>query len=105
MPLRITNEIVDIPLNGGMVKGILNGDETNWNFQSLNKDFLALFASGIVYSHTYMDVATSRYEHNRFQLAIAAHVQELLEEKRRIARVPSPAQRALPPTRRYVAVR
>ena len=81
MPPRIQNEIVDIALNGVTVKGILDGDENKWSFQSLNKQFLALFADGIVNSFTYLGVDSRHYEHHRCQLAIAAYVKDLLEER------------------------
>lgn len=98
MPTRITNEIVDIPLNGVLVKGILNGDESSWSFQSLNKSFLMLFPDGVVNSYTYLDASRTQYEHHMFQLGIAAHMQELLRERR----VTKP-QRPACVVRRYVA--
>jgi hypothetical protein len=82
MSIHITNEIVDIPLNGGIVKGILNGDESSWNFQSLNKDFMVLFPTGIVFSHTYLDTSTLHYEHHKFRMELAAKVNELVAERR-----------------------
>lgn len=94
MSRRITNEIVDIPLNGGLVKGILNGDETSWNFQSLSMEFLALFTGGIVHSHTYLGVSTMQNEQERAKLAIAAHLKALLEERR--AAAPKPRAAAYP---------
>lgn len=60
----------------------MNGDETNWNFQSLSMEFLALFGRGIVHSHTYLGVSTMQNEQERFKLAVAAHLNELLEERR-----------------------
>jgi hypothetical protein len=102
MPTRIKNEIVDIPLNGGLVKGILNGDENNWSFQSLNRSFLALFAEGIVHSYTYLGVDTRNYEHHRFQLAIAARAHEILDQRRELAKLPPVNQKIMPAVRRYV---
>lgn len=103
MPLRITNEIVDIPLNGGMVKGILSGDETAWSFQSLNMDFLSMFGNGIVSSHTYLGVDTRHYEHHRFQLAIAARMNELIDERRPVVRTEPGRQGPMNTVRRFVA--
>jgi hypothetical protein len=87
MPPRIKNAIVDIPMNGVMVKGILSGDETNWSFQSLSRGFLALFADGIVNSYTYLGFDTRTYEQHKVQLLIAGLVKDLLAERRDRAKV------------------
>jgi hypothetical protein len=93
MPPRIKNAIVDIPMNGGMVKGILSGDETNWSFQSLSRGFLALFADGIVHSYTYLGFDTRTYEQHKVQLLIGGLVRDLLEERKGRAKVkPQPMQ-------------
>lgn len=102
MPPRIQNEIIDIPLNGGMVKGILSGDETNWSFQSLSRSFLALFADGVVHSYTYLGADSRNYEHHKFQLTVAARVKELLEERKGQRSRPSATEKPTTPVRRYV---
>jgi hypothetical protein len=101
MPPRIKNAIVDIPLNGGMVKGILSGDETNWSFQSLSRGFLTLFAEGIVHSYTYLGFDTRTYEQHKLQLLIAGLVKDLLAERRERARV---KPQSMPATARRIVV-
>lgn len=82
MPPRIKNAIVDIPMNGVMVKGILSGDETNWSFQSLSKGFMTLFPDGIVHSYTYLGFDSRTYEQHKCQLLIAGIVKDLLDERK-----------------------
>jgi hypothetical protein len=81
MSTHIHNEIVDIPLNDGVVKGILSGDINSWNFQSLSKYFMVLFPEGIVFSHTYLDTSTMHYEHHKFRMELSAKMQELVGER------------------------
>ncbi len=90
MPLRILNEIVDLPLNGEIVKGILKAEAGSWNFQSLNMQFLTLFSSGILHSHTYFDAGTLHCPHHRFQQAVAQLVAEKLAEGEAPAYKPRP---------------
>ncbi|MBS1616052.1 MAG: hypothetical protein JST06_08055 [Bacteroidetes bacterium] len=76
--MKLAEEILNMPLGRSEVKGILSGDEQNWSFQCLNREFLNLFPEGILCSFTYLGLGNKHYEHRRFQIALATRVQELL---------------------------
>ncbi len=76
--MNIAEEILNMPLGRFEVRGILSGDEQNWSFQCLNREFLNLFPEGILHSFTYLGLGNKHYEHRRFQIALATRVQELM---------------------------
>jgi hypothetical protein len=98
MAAHIKNEITEILWNGTAVNGILNGDESNWSFGSIDKNFLKLFGDGIVSNFTYLGSGSMYYEHHKFQLAVAERVKELIIERRTPAK---PAYDMLRPVNGY----
>ena len=80
--MKIAYKIIDMPLRGTQVKGILNGDEHSWTFQCLNREFLRLFSEGIVHSFTYFGCDMQHYEHRRFQLALTERMKKIMSTHR-----------------------
>lgn len=106
MPTKITNAIVDISLDGKLMKGILNGDESNWSFQSLSQSFLAFFPDGLLCSYTYLGTSSNYYEHHKLKLEVATKLSHLLAAKRaRQAASFYNAAPTAPAQRRYVIPR
>ena len=79
---RITDEVIDVPLAGQMVKGVLNGTEESWDFKSPDLFFMEYFPAGIVYSFSHYGEGQVLHQQRLFQELIRCRVKELTDAQR-----------------------